>query len=1675
MAIKELLSNWIENTTKKNLLLPIFSFITLFTLICVYLPQVKAASLVNGGVISNSISSPDEQDSYTFTASIGEYVHISMADVSGSTMIPRIDLYGPSGALLKSSAGDISRIMYQVTENGTHTVVAYDTNSNGTERPYDLHFVHMPGANEGGLLPNGGVVSESFDYGDLDSYTFTASVGENVHIRAADISVSTMIPRIDLYGPSGALLKSSRGDIAEILYQVTENGTHTVVAYDSNSSGTPGPYNLYFVHIPGANEGGLLFNHDIISDSFDYGDLDSYTFVADKGKSVQIQMTEINASTMIPRFDLYGPDGALLKSGSEGITTYEITENGTYTIVTYDSNSSGTPGPYELSLNCFNSSGISSECSESNVGSQVNPQKCPLTCETSVGNPINFSLGFKHQTETDYVSGVLSFKRFYRSDADWYTHSVGQRWRHNYDRSIVVTGDKAAAINEAGLIHTFEDDGSGNWSPIAEDNNLTATLVSIPTGYLYTTPSDTREYYNANGKLARIEFRGGESLNLTHDALNRLVSVSDENGRSLSFTYNGSDKSILSMTTPDGVYSYSYGVNNNLTTVTKPDSKTRIYHYEDTNFANALTGVTDEKGVRYATYRYDDQGRAISSENAGGVNNFTITYNADDSVTTTNPLGKQTTYYFETILGVRKITNVEGHQSANCAAANKANTYDARGFLESKTDWLGNVTTYVRDTRGLATSMTEATGSNAERTISYTYDPVYRLPETITETGKVSANTYDSDGRIISESITDTNTGETRTTTYTYHPNSVDAFGNTVLGRLANIDGSRTDVNDITAFEYDAQLNLIKITNALGHETEMLQFDVSGRPTLIKDSNGIKTRMLYDVQGRLVRVVQGTNTSIKAVTRYVFNDKGELTKTAAPNGTFLRYTYDDIGRLIRIINSDSKILYTLDNAGNRIREVYKDSAGAVRYKYRQAFDELSRVIRGIDDNGDKTRYAYDVNDNLTKITDGNLNKTRFGYDALDRQTRTVDALDGRTVQTFNELDQLTRVKDPRDNATRYVYNAFGDVIREISPDTGKTVNTVDAAGNTIRRKDARGVITRYSYDALNRLTRIIYPSDPSLNVNLIYDSGAGCGISIGNLCEIKDASGITRYTYDELSRLTQVTETRGTLSFTTSYAYDLAGNVTGMTLPSGRFVSYGLDVNNQISNVNADIGGASIPLASTITYLPFGGIEGLTYGNGISLTNSYNTAYQLTARHIGNLINDNYSYDAAGNITVKGTASYDYDPLYRLLNESSDAGLFDYSYDSIANRLTEGKNGSSTSYIYPFDSSKLSAINATPISYDAAGNIITDLQRSYTIDAAGRVQDVSISSAIAGSYVYNANNQRTSKAVNGSKTHYIYGLGGQLYGEYDASGNLIREYVYLNGEPLAQVNTGEAIAYMHTDHLGTPRVATDSNTAQVWSWQSDAFGNGTPSGSATVNLRFAGQYYDTESGLHYNWNRYYDPQTGRYITSDPIGLAGGINTYTYVNANPVMFNDPEGLQAQPSPTPTTNPAPPSSQPPLPANENFPRSLPSSSAPEIPWQDIARTIAGNCVKGARGGVVAGIAGVFIPTNKTCETNPEVFGFECDLDDRCELWYRQITSLVNQLKRRYYQLLEDKDNLYKVRSIGKHSWTGHQQQFNEIQRSLRNVLKNAESAGCKNYQEDAWNWATRQTPDKPLSMR
>jgi RHS repeat-associated protein len=251
------------------------------------------------------------------------------------------------------------------------------------------------------------------------------------------------------------------------------------------------------------------------------------------------------------------------------------------------------------------------------------------------------------------------------------------------------------------------------------------------------------------------------------------------------------------------------------------------------------------------------------------------------------------------------------------------------------------------------------------------------------------------------------------------------------------------------------------------------------------------------------------------------------------------------------------------------------------------------------------------------------------------------------------------------------------------------------------------------------------------------------------------------------------------------------------------------------------------------------------------------------------------------------------------LNAEAGGTATSFTYDGIGNRLTEVAGGTTT-YTYPSSSSKLSSVGANSYTYDAMGNVTGDTARTYVWSAAGLLKDAKIGGSTVGTYTYDASNLRTKKVAGGTTTHYVHGLGGKLYGEYDNSGVLIREYVWLNGEPLAQIDKSggtESVTYLHTDHLATPRYGTNAAGSTVWTWDSGAFGKEAPTGTATVNLRFPGQYFDSESTLHYNWNRYYNPAIGRYISSDPTGLKGGADLYIYVEVNPLLLMDPQGLSA----------------------------------------------------------------------------------------------------------------------------------------------------------------------------------
>ncbi|HDP3462163.1 TPA: RHS repeat domain-containing protein, partial [Pseudomonas aeruginosa] len=415
------------------------------------------------------------------------------------------------------------------------------------------------------------------------------------------------------------------------------------------------------------------------------------------------------------------------------------------------------------------------------------------------------------------------------------------------------------------------------------------------------------------------------------------------------------------------------------------------------------------------------------------------------------------------------------------------------------------------------------------------------------------------------------------------------------------------------------------------------------------------------------------------------------------------------------------------------------------------------------------------------------------------------------------------------------------------------------------------------------------------------------------------------YRYDERGNLVEQVRSirldQQTLLDRVTYRYDAANQLLEIGYPSGLAIGYPRNAGGQVASVTLAVGDkAPSTLVGQIAYLPFGPLQRLTWGNGIALSREYDQDYQLLRQKVGPWQSD-YQHDANGNIqqhrhSLWGTLDYQYDPLDRLTEERGVQGGRSYAYDAVGNRTQRSDNpasggtASSQDYQYAPDSNRLTAIGAQAVTSDAAGNLTQDrAARKLAYDAQGRLQSVSLDGQQVAEYRYNALGQRIVKLTPESITTYLYGPDGQLLGEaeHDGSGRKLRAqyYLWLDSLPLATIDAdydaqgkvgNPTLLYLHGDHLDTPRLATDASGQIAWQWQSDAFGRGEAlsQGSTQVNLRFPGQYYDAESGLHYNYFRDYDPETGRYVESDPIGLAGGLNTYVYVEGNPLAYVDEWG-------------------------------------------------------------------------------------------------------------------------------------------------------------------------------------
>jgi len=1177
---------------------------------------------------------------------------------------------------------------------------------------------------------------------------------------------------------------------------------------------------------------------------------------------------------------------------------------------------------------------------------------CVPCASPHAGDPIDLATGDLSESVVDFETvgpHPFRFGRAYSfqnpgpgslaSPSGSASGSFGMNWSSFIDRMVYDRGGyQDTVFLEGGQRFGFQ---FGSATTVGRRDTLTH-----PTSTTWVWTSDdgevdlfTQQVSGGPGLITSITEVGGHTLTFSYTA-GVLQTISDDLGRTATVTWTGGV--ITHIAFPDSVgvdYSYTGAKTGsgtpvlNLTAVVRTQSgvsRTVTYQYEDTVFPNALTGVTDERGVRASTWTYDDaNGRVSSSSGAGGANLTTVSY--DDTAmtrTVTNALGKVEVYTFTSIWGVLMATQVAGSASTHTAASSLTYAYSSSGYPTSTTDENGNVTNYTY-TSGFETSRTEAYGTAQARTINTTWNTTFLQPSEIAEPTRTTDYAFDTKGNVTTKTVTDETSftapyathGRTQTWSYTY----------TTSGLLQSVT---SPINGVTSFAYDTSGFITSVTDPVSHVTTVASRNGRGKPTSLVDENSVSTTLTYDLDDRPLTVIVNPGAS-QSEFQFVYTNAGDISQITLPGGGYLQYTYDNARRVTQIANDRGQTqAFTYDANGDRLTAQTNDASSTMTRQESAAYDELGRLLRAIGASSQTWSYAYDKLDNPVQVTDARSKVYGATFDALNRVIVQTDPESHTLHYAYDAGDALNDHKDGRNLETARIVDGFGRTIQETSPDRGTRVYSYDAANHLTKLVDGDSVETDYTYDVAGRLLSVSYPSSSAETITYSYDSTAGGNIGVGRLTGVTEQSGGTSFVYDAQGRVLTDAKTIQTESYTVSYAYDVNGKVTLITLPSGRTVTYTRAADGLVTGIatQATPTASTQTVASSVGYLPFGPLQSLTYGNGLSLTRTYDANYWLSETLVAALgvtrLDLSFGRNADGQVTSvtdnassgRG-ASFGYTDAGRLNAATGPWGADAYTYDGAGNRTDMARTVASvtthTTSILASTSNQVSQVQdgsggtLRTLTYRTGGDLSGDTAASsgpaytYSYDARKRLILSNISGVSAGSYGYDFKGQRVWRQAYTTatlQTHYIFDEAGHLIAEHNgATGAVLREYIWLDDMPVAMIDStsGTALTYfIHTGQLEEPQVMTDASQAKVWDAYVEPFGAaqvfGTP--TAGLDLRLPGQYAEPETGaLNQNWNRNYDTSLGRYIQADPIGLSGGQNVYAYVDGDPLNLIDPLGL------------------------------------------------------------------------------------------------------------------------------------------------------------------------------------
>ncbi|WP_444923241.1 RHS repeat-associated core domain-containing protein [Microbulbifer sp. DLAB2-AF] len=790
---------------------------------------------------------------------------------------------------------------------------------------------------------------------------------------------------------------------------------------------------------------------------------------------------------------------------------------------------------------------------------------------------------------------------------------------------------------------------------------------------------------------------------------------------------------------------------------------------------------------------------------------------------------------------------------------------------------------------------------------------------------------WDDDGKGVS--VTDTRGGKERyrfneralpiyhcdpegaETLYSYND-----LGQITKVQLPSDDGSLRE----EIYQYDDQGRLVQKTDAAGNK-HRIEYNREGLPAKVIDPAGNKWQREYNKKGQIA----ATKDPLGNSTQYGYNPVGLIGSVTDPLGNTTRYLWNPEGKLAAVKDPMGRAQHYRYDSARRLEEVQHAPGQVTRYEY----DAQDRIHAVITPDGARIQYSYNPQGLLAEVTDSEGRSTCYAYDGLSQVKARTNPDGSRLQYHYDGERNLVGLTNENGEHYQLKYDLNERLIEEVGFDGRVTRYAYNRAGHLISSRavtdtdSGKGIDTIFERDPFGRLLEEVSPDGIT---NFRYNRS-------GQLIEAENTHCKLRWEYDANGRVVADWQGKDKLS----HQYDAVGNRIATTLPDGEVLNFAFNPAGQFQSLHrCPVGGDIDQLITSISHDEQGRESQRQHGNGLESQRDYDPQGRLQKLRLGkangpvsdptqsnSILERSYQYNKAGQIaqiedSLRGNRSYHYDALDRLTQvdgPNPEYFVHDPAHNILAaaNSKDEAKQQASVTQV---KGNRLALRGDTHYRYDIHGNRIAELrgkgqklQTRYHYNSRQQLVRVEKLKVEEGAeqlqqeihYQYDPLGRRIGKASSDEQTGFLWD-GDVLLRENKTDTQTkqdinTRTYYFEPGtfKPVGLKEDNQVYHY-HLDHLGTPDTLTNQDGEVVWSVAYKCYGNIALAHENQIEqpIRFQGQYFDEETGLHYNRFRYYDPQIGEFTQQDPIGLLGGVNNYQYV-PNPVKWIDPFGLSAKP--------------------------------------------------------------------------------------------------------------------------------------------------------------------------------